>query len=328
MEEQVVQLLAATQQASPEPRKQAEQQLQSLWSHPDYAPGLVQIASHDSVPVEIRQAALLTLKQWVTSYWSSHFDEFKGQQRETLVPDEIKARIRQPLLELATTDHLDRKIKAAASYVVSKIASADFPEQWPDLLQKLMHIIPTGTQGQLHGALRVLADLVEDCLGEEQFFAVAQDLVKVVYDVAVNEGRKPTLRALAVSVFRGCFDILETVMEEHKAEVKAFAEEVLTQWTPFFIQVMNTRLPATPSEQEEMDDTPNAETYKGLVALKLQVVKVCPSDIVISHILTPCRCSCEYGPSSRPYSPRRALCCSKPRGQSCLRYSQHITRCT
>jgi hypothetical protein len=271
MEEQLVQLLSATQTAQETPRRQAEQQLESLYGRQDFPIGLVAIASHDNVPLNIRQAALLYLKKLVLAGWSNQFDEFKDQR---LISDDSKAHIREALLTLSTTDQLDRKIKAAASVVVSKIASADFPEQWPDLLPRLMQIIPTGANGQIHGALKVLGELVDDSLNEEQFFSVARDIVKVVYDVAVNEARKPTLRALAVSVFRGCFDTLEMVMEDHKAAVKAFADEVLSQWTPFFINVMNTTLPDPPSEQEENEDAPNAEAYRGLVSLKLQVVKV------------------------------------------------------
>ena len=323
MEEQVAQLLAATQSASDAPRKQAEQQLQSLWSHPEYAPGLVQIASHDSVPLNIRQAALLALRQFVVSCWSSDWDEFKGHQ----VGEDIKARVRGALLDVAVSDQLERKVRSVASYVVSKIASQDFPEQWPDLLQKLMHIIPTGTDGQLHGALKVLSELVDDSFSDTQFFQVAKDLVKVIYEVAVSEGRKPTLRALAVSVFRGCLDILESVMEEHKTEVKAFAEEVLHQWTPFFIIIMKTRLPDPPTVQEEDEDTPNAEAYKGLVSLKLQVVKV---DILFQHpslFLTVSRSSCAYGLSFPPCSLLKPLCSSPPLGKNFHHYSQHTTRC-
>lgn len=271
MEDQLIQLLSATQSSQEAPRTQAEQQLQSLYPHADFQLGLVAIASHESVPLNIRQAALLTLKKFVLDSWSDQFDENKGS---VLVTEENKVRIRNSLLELATSDTLDRKVKAIASYVVSKIASVDFPEQWPDLLPTLLHIIPTGNEGQVHGGLKVLLELVDDAFDDVKFFPVARDLVKVVYDVAINEGQKSTLRALAVNVFRGCFEILEMIMEDHKAEVKAFAEEVLSQWTPFFISVMKTRLPDPPSEQEENDEAPNAEAYKGLVSLKLQVVKV------------------------------------------------------
>ncbi|KAF1996866.1 ARM repeat-containing protein [Amniculicola lignicola CBS 123094] len=271
MEEQLVQLLAATQSASETPRKHAEQQLQAFQGHHEFPIGLVNIATHENVPLNIRQAALLYLKTLVLAGWSSQLEEFRGQ---VLVSDENKVRIRQTLLDLAISDQLDRKIKSTASYVVSKIASADFPEQWPDLLPRLMHTIPSGIDGQVHGALKVLGELVDDCFNESQFFSVARDLVKVVFEVAVNENRKPTLRALAVSVFRGCFDILEMVMEDHKGPVKQFADEVLNQWNHFFLTVMKMQLPTPPTEAEEEDCTPNAELYKGLVALKLQVVKV------------------------------------------------------
>jgi hypothetical protein len=271
MEEQLAQLLQATQSASEAPRTQATQQLLALWPHADYAPGLVAVASHDNVPLDIRTAALLSLKQFVVACWSEQLEDYKGQ---VLVSDDNKVRIRGALLDLATSDQLDRKVSSIAGYVVSKIATVDFPDQWPDLLSRLLHLIPNGTERQVHGALKVLAELVDEAFQDDQFFRVANDLVKVIYDVAVNDNTKATLRALAVSVFRGCLEILESVMEEHKAEVKAFAEQVLHQWTPFFISVMKSRLPGPPTEQEEEDSTPNAETYRGLVALKLQVVKV------------------------------------------------------
>jgi hypothetical protein len=273
MEDQLVQLLSATQTAQEGPRKQAEQQLQRLYGHQDFPIALVEIARHESVPLNIRQAALLYLKQLVLAGWSDSLqtDEYKGQ---ILIAEENKPKLRQLLLEIATADQVDRKLKAAAGLVVSKIASSDYPDQWPDLLPNLLNLIPNATEGQLHGALKVLGELVDDCFNEEQFFGVAKQLIKVVQDVAINEAVKPTLRALACSVFRGCFDTLEMVMEDHKVAVKGFADEVLQQWIPFSINIMKMRLPDTPTEQEENEDAPNAETYRGLVSLKLQVVKV------------------------------------------------------
>ena len=156
---------------------------------------------------------------------------------------------------------------SSTSYVVSKIANVDFPEEWPNLLPSILHIIPNANDAQLNGALRVLADLVDDALSEDQFFQVARDIIKTVYEVAVNDGRKATLRALAVSVFRGCFDIMDMVKDEHGPEVKNFADEILTTWSPFFMDVLKKPLPARPSDGEA------PEIYRGIIALKLQVVK-------------------------------------------------------
>jgi importin-9 len=161
------------------------------------------------------------------------------------------------------------------SYVVSKIANVDFPDQWPNLLPALLHLIPNATDAQLHGALKVLADLVEDSLSEDQFFSVARDIVNVVYDVAVNESRKSVLRALAVSVFRGTFDIMDMVKDEHGPEVKGFADEAIKAWTPFFMGILKKTLPLRPKDDEGYESGVNdgPDTWRGTIALKLQVVK-------------------------------------------------------
>ncbi len=133
------------------------------------------------------------LKAFVLSGWSPAIDEYGG---EILANEATKEQVRESLLRIATADEEERKVRSAASYVVSKIASSDFPDQWPTLLPTLLHLIPTGTPTQSHGALKVLGDLVDDGLSDDQFFGVAADLIKVVYDAAVDDAKKSTLRAL------------------------------------------------------------------------------------------------------------------------------------
>lgn len=271
MEEQVVHLLTDTQSSQEGPRKNAEAQLKQLYSNVDFPLALVSIGAHTQIPINTRQSALLYLKTWVQACWSPQFDEHAGQ----LYRDQAKkAQIRQALLTLACSERDERKVKSAASLVVSKIATADFPDEWPDLLPTVLSVVATGTDAQLHGALKVLSELVDDCFNEEQFFKVARDLVTGVYHVAANESRKHTMRALAVSVFRSCFDTLEMLMEDHKAAVKGFAEEALSSWIPLFIEILKSPLPVSPSADDEIEDSAAAEHYRGSVALKLQVVKV------------------------------------------------------
>ncbi|PNS18454.1 Importin subunit beta-5 [Sphaceloma murrayae] len=268
MEQELAHLLAETQSAQETPRKQAELRLKQLYSHEQFPISLITVATSTSLPVGIRQSALLVLKKFVDAGWSPNLDDFAGQ---ILVNDANKAVLRQSLFEIATSDHEERKIKSAASLVLSKVAAADYPDDWPDLLPNLLQMIPQATDGQLHGALKVLQDLVDDCLNEEQFFKVAHDLVRTVFGVAVDESRKPTLRALAISVFRSSFDTLEMVMEEHKTAVTGFVEQTLTGWTPFFIETIKSPLPEVPAEDESSDAS---EYYRGRVALTLQVIKV------------------------------------------------------
>jgi hypothetical protein len=161
-----------------------------------------------------------------------------------------------------------KRLTLPASYAVSKIAVADFPDRWPALLPSVLAIMPTGTDAQLHGALRILQDLVEESLTDEQFFSVARDIIKACYDVALNENRKQTHRSLAVLVFRSCFDLMDIVKDDHKKEVKTFAEQVLSGWLPFLEQVIKSPLPPLVG-----DSGSQPESWYGPIALKDQAVK-------------------------------------------------------
>ncbi|KAK5687494.1 hypothetical protein LTS10_001632 [Elasticomyces elasticus] len=271
MEEQLIRLLTETQSAQEGPRKNAEWQLKQQYGNPDFPLALATIGAHGEIALNVRQAALLYLKTFVQACWSPSFDEYNGQ----IYADEgRKAQVRRSLLDIALSGRDERKVQSAASLAVSKIATADFPDEWPDLLPTVLSVVASGTDIQLRGALKVLGELVDDCFNEEQFFRVARDLVRVLHAVAVDEKRKPTLRALSVSVFRSCFDILEMVMEDHKAAVKGFAEETLGAWISFFIDTLKSPLPSAPSDEGQGQATDAFEHHRGTVALKLQVVKV------------------------------------------------------
>ncbi|KAG6007567.1 hypothetical protein E4U43_000285 [Claviceps pusilla] len=265
MEEQLVQLLANTQLPDQGPRQQAEIELKRARTSPAYPVSLAKIASHTSISTGIRQSALTSLRLFIENNWA-----VGDQDDEPIIPisDESRAILKQSLLDLALSQEEDRKVKIAASYVVGKIAIYDFPEQWPNLLPTILSIIPTGTDTQLHGALRVLGDLVEESLSEDQFFSMARDIAKALTEVALNDSRKPVLRALAISVFRSCFDLMNMIKDDHAAEVTAFAEELLAQWNPFFTSVLKGRLP-----EMDLSNGSQPDIWNHMIALKLQVVK-------------------------------------------------------
>ena len=74
--------------------------------------------------------------------------------------------------------------------------------------------------------------------------------------------------------FRTSFDTLEMVLDQHRTAVKEFMDEILSQWSPFFIAILKTPLPQPPTEQEESKEGPVSSQWRGAISLKLQVVKV------------------------------------------------------
>ncbi|OAA69529.1 Armadillo-type fold protein [Cordyceps fumosorosea ARSEF 2679] len=265
MEDQLLQLLAATAQPDQNQRMGAEMELKRVQTSPAYSVSLANIASHTAVDIGTRQLALSTLRLFIENNWSN---EDPGADAPIPIADDTRQLVRQSLLDLALSSEDDRKVKIAASYALGKIAIHDFPEQWPSLLPTVLSVFPNGNDSQLHGALRVLGDLVEESLTEDQFFTMARDIAIALTQIATSEDRKPLIRSLAISVFRGCFDLMSMVKEDHATEVTAFAEELLKDWNPFFLNVLKSRLPET-SNPDNVQPT----EWNSIISLKLQVVK-------------------------------------------------------
>jgi hypothetical protein len=263
MDDHLAELLADTQRSDETIRKRAELNLGQAKTNAEFPLALGRIGGNAKFPVEIRQAALTTLRKFTEEHWSPEGDD----GREITISPETKAQLRQGILQLVLDTEDQRKVKVAASYVVSKIAIVDFPDQWPELLPTVLSVMPAGTDAQLHGALRILQDLVEESLTDTQFVQVARSIIEACREVALNENRKSTHRSLAVLVFRSCFDLMDIVKEDNKEEVKKFAGEMLDGWLSFFVQVIQSPLPQEPKSDEQ------PQSWYGPITLKVQVVK-------------------------------------------------------
>ncbi|EWC47969.1 hypothetical protein DRE_02851 [Drechslerella stenobrocha 248] len=252
-------LLTALQSPEEGPRRAAENELFQLYSQDGFPLALINLAATTDLDFTSRQAAIVYLRTFIDGCWSPPYDKYAGPP----IKDEVKQQVRSSLLQLLSDK--ERKIRSAAAFNVSRIASHDFPEEWPSLLQDLLSAIPTATDEQLHGLLKVLTDLVEDGFSEEQFFAVAHQLVEVLYHVATSEVRPSNIRSLAVQTVRSCIELLEMVKEDHPGPVEQFATKVVDVWMAFFAQILEKPF-------LQLSGT-NDEEYHGLVTLKLQSYK-------------------------------------------------------
>ncbi|KAA8901428.1 armadillo-type protein [Sphaerosporella brunnea] len=256
MEQELLVLLQQTQTIDEAPRRAAEAQLETLHLNDAFPIALANIGSASEVPLPSRQAALTALRRYVARCWSDTFEDFQGP----LAKAETKSRLRPQLLALATDNQ--RKVRSIATAIVGKIATSDFPEEWPDLLGLLLNFVTEGSDTQTNGALHILNDVLEEGLGEEQFFALAKQVVELLYKVATNEARSFAVRSLSVCTFKSCIDTLGMMRGSHGDAIDAFAREAWTLWMPFMIGALEAPI-ASASD----------EVSKGLVTLKIQVIR-------------------------------------------------------
>ena len=273
MEQQVLELLRATQLAEVQPRLEAELRLKQLYTNEAFVAALVIIGAHKDIVVNDRLAALINLKLVVGEVWSPSLDDFAGKDA---VSDGVKAQIRDGLLAIVFDGGADSKVISATAAVVTKIAKADFPEAWPGLLDSLLGHVQKSNDAQVQGILVVLSELVQGGIDEDQFVEYANVLVKCLHDIAVDASKKLTVRAHAVNIFRLCWDFVDTLRFKDENSIKGFAKAIVDVWAPFFLNVVNEGIPVLPSvqEEEEASQGPVVVTWHGVIALKVQVLLV------------------------------------------------------
>ena len=273
MEQQVLELLGATQRSEVQPRLEAELRLKQLYTNEAFAGALVVIGAHKEIAVNDRLAALIYLKLVVGEVWSPSLDEFAGKE---VINSEVKNQIKDGLLAIVFDGGSDSKVVSATAAVVTKIAKADFPEAWPGLLDSLLNHVQQSNDAQVQGILVVLSELVQGGIDEDQFSQYANVLVKCLHDIAVDGSKKLTVRAHAVNIFRLCWDFVDTLKLKDEDSIKGFAKAIIAVWAPFFLNVVKESMPALPTVQEEDEASqgPAVVTWHGVIALKVQVLLV------------------------------------------------------
>lgn len=64
--------------------------------------------------------------------------------------------------------------------MLSSIASCDWPDEYPDLLNGLIELISSSSHNSVHGAMQVLTEFIKSDLTEDQILPVLRQLLPVL----------------------------------------------------------------------------------------------------------------------------------------------------
>ncbi|KAF8131585.1 armadillo-type protein [Boletus edulis] len=200
---------------------------------------------------------LIILRKYVTERWSPYFPQFKGNAP----PVETKVQIRQAIFNGLSDP--DRKIRSLSAHVLSSIASCDWPDEYPDLLNGLIELISSSSSNSVHGAMQVLTEFIKSDLTEDQILPVLRQLLPVLL-VILNDAQQhsPLTRSRSVSVFCQCVTALYMVKEQHPQAVKEATENILPIWLATFKEIL----------EHSINDILNQSTWDGLT-VRVQVFK-------------------------------------------------------
>ncbi|KAF9571457.1 hypothetical protein EC968_000488 [Mortierella alpina] len=236
MDQAVFQTLTDTLSAETNTRLAAELRLKELQVNPEFPISLVRLALARECNITQRHSAAVLLKSYIDTQWSEKSSKFTGPEP----PAETKAVIRE--LVLAGLSDPTTRIRAAFAYVVSKIAHHDWPEQWTNLLEVLVHHLKNGSADEVHGSMRVLAEFVNKDITHVQLPLVAPVLFPELLRILISEQLySHATRSRCASIFRNAVEMLYTIKEEHPEAIKTYLVPIIGQWNEAFIVILNKR---------------------------------------------------------------------------------------
>ncbi|KAI1321026.1 hypothetical protein EDD11_008607 [Mortierella claussenii] len=236
MDQAVFQALTDTLSADTNTRLAAELRIKELQVNAEYPISLVRLALARECNISQRHSAAVLLKSYIDTQWSEKSTKFHGPEP----PAETKAVVREMVLT-GLSDPTNR-IRAACAYVVSKIAHHDWPEQWTNLLDVLVHHLKHGSADEVHGSMRVLAEFVNKDITHVQLPLVAPVLFPELLRILVSEQLySHATRSRCASIFRNAVEMLYTIKEEHPEAVKTYLTPIIGQWNEAFITILNKR---------------------------------------------------------------------------------------
>ncbi|CAK9170620.1 unnamed protein product [Ilex paraguariensis] len=131
---------------NPDERKAAEESLNQFQYTPQHLVRLLQIIVDGSCDMAVRQVASIHFKNFIAKNWSPHDP---GEQSKILPSD--KDMVRQNILVFIA--QVPSLLRVQLGECLKTIIHADYPEQWPSLLNWVKHNLQ---DQQVYGALFVL----------------------------------------------------------------------------------------------------------------------------------------------------------------------------
>lgn len=136
-------------------RKLAEEAAESLQLIPDTYATLLEIGTNSDTNVSIRQAATVTLKNFIKKRWHPL------QEESAVFTEEVKIELRELILKglIYEENNQIRKILIA---IVGSLAGADSASKWPNLLSNLIELLSTtDSVVVMHNSLLVIRTIAK-----------------------------------------------------------------------------------------------------------------------------------------------------------------------
>eukprot|EP00732_Lithocolla_globosa_P000792 Lithocolla_globosa_v1_NODE_305_length_4584_cov_10.581365.p1 type:complete len:1026 gc:universal NODE_305_length_4584_cov_10.581365:1203-4280(+) len=150
-------LLANTLNPNFEIRTQAETQLLHQSKKKGFASNLLLVVSTEEVDQGVRHSGVIYFKNLIHKSWQP-LEPAEGERQPFVISEEDKVLIKSNIVEAVIRS--PALFRSQLLFALNVCARHDFPEKWPELLQKVCQYLEHNDQNVVYGALLTLLEIV------------------------------------------------------------------------------------------------------------------------------------------------------------------------
>lgn len=193
--EELAHLLRGTLSPRKDVREAAENHITQLRTRRLYIASLLQVSIDNSLPIEVQQSSAIELKNSIRRTWTKPKKANNATESAYNIDEEEKAMIRDSFISALSQVAGNRKIIKILSDCLSTLARADFPKNWPNLVNQIHQNIQSGDL-----SLCIASLVTVDKIIKATRMQVNQNLVQDIF---------PMLTRLSSQVIKGYQDTEE-----------------------------------------------------------------------------------------------------------------------
>lgn len=153
----LIEILRATM--DPAQRKEAEEQLSQVHKIIGFLPTLLQVIMANEVPIQVRQAGVIYLKNLVTSSWHEKEPD-EGEPVPFSIHEQDRAMIRDSIVDAIV--QAQNIIRVQLAVCLKTIIKHDFPTRWTQIVDKIHIYLQNPDPNAWQGALLCLYQLIKN----------------------------------------------------------------------------------------------------------------------------------------------------------------------
>ncbi|XP_021185790.2 importin-7 isoform X1 [Helicoverpa armigera] len=234
----------------PNQRQQAEEQLSQIHKIIGFAPSLLQVVMLNDVPIPVRQAGAVYLKNLISSGWQEKEPE-EGEPIPFSVHDQDRAMTRDMIVDAII--QAPDIIRVQLCICLKTIIKHDFPTRWTQIVDKIHIYLQNPEPASWMGALLCLYQLIKNYeydIAEKRvpLIEAMNLLLPMMYNLIVNLQADQSVESVLIQkqILKCFYGLIKYILP-----LDLITKDIFTKWMEVLRSVMEQPVPETTLQVEE-----------------------------------------------------------------------------